>query len=114
MTGAERQARYRARQSGEGARETPPLPEPRGKTVKLSRPRRWNAAVGELQALVGEYTAWYDAMPEQLRDTPTGEALQAITELDLEDIAAIQLPKGFGRDGADTAVRSTITIAIRG
>jgi hypothetical protein len=37
-------------------------------------------------------------MPEHLRDTPTGEAPLAITERDLSEIEAIQLPKGFGRD----------------
>ena len=98
MTGAERQARYRARQTSDIAHENPPTPAPRDKPARLTRPRRWNNAIGELKALVDEYTAWHEAMPEQLRNTPTGEALQVIVELDLEDIASIQLPKGFGRD----------------
>ena len=39
-------------------------------------------------------------MPDHLRDTPTGQALEAIVELDLEAMETIQLPKpkGFGRD----------------
>lgn|GEM_PF-52566 len=98
MTGAERQARYRARQTGDSARATPTIPAPRGKPVKPTRPQRWNRAVQELTALIDEYRASYDATPEQLRDTPTGEALQAIAEMDLEEIVAIQPPKGFGRD----------------
>jgi transposase len=98
MTGAERQARYRARQAREIAPENPPLPAPNDKTAKPTRPQRWNRAIGELQAVVSEYVAWYEATPEQLRDTPTGQALQAIVELDLDDIASIQPPKGFGRD----------------
>ena len=28
----------------------------------------------------------------------SGEALQAIVELDLDEIAAVQLPRGYGRD----------------
>ena len=75
MTSAERQARYRARQTGESAPESLPMPAPGKKTVKPTRPRRWNTAIGELQALVDEYTAWYEALPDQLRDTATGEAL---------------------------------------
>ena len=101
MTGAERQARYRARQAGDPGTDgqaaavaglTP------GKTRKLTRPQRWNAASGELIAVQGECVAWYEAMPEAFRDTPTGQALLAIIELDLEEIASIQLPKGYGRD----------------
>lgn len=94
LTGAERQARYRARQADVTAsparqsvvRRPPP------------RPRRWYAAVGELLALQAEYAAWLEALPEATRDGPTGEALQAIVDLDLEEIAAIQPPRGFGRD----------------
>jgi hypothetical protein len=37
-------------------------------------------------------------LPEATRDTPTGDALQAMVDLDLEDIVAIQPPRGFGRD----------------
>jgi len=29
---------------------------------------------------------------------PTGEALQAIVDLDLEELLAIQPPRGYGRD----------------
>ena len=98
MTGAERQARYRARLASETDTDDQATPSPRGKTAKLTRPQRWAAAFGEVKTLIAEYVAWYDAMPEAMRDTPTGEALLAIIELDLEEIAAIQLPKGFGRD----------------
>jgi hypothetical protein len=98
MTGAERQARYRARLASETDTDHPPAHVPRGKTARLTRPQRWTAASGELAALIAEYRAWYEAMPEHLRDTPTGAALLAMTELDLEEINSIQLPKGFGRD----------------
>jgi hypothetical protein len=48
-------------------------------------------AVAELVALQAEYAAWLDALPETLRDGATCEALQAIVELDLENLLAIRL-----------------------
>jgi hypothetical protein len=49
----------------------------------------------ELQA---DYQAWLEAMPENMSDSTTAEALRAIVELDLSDLEAIVPPKGFGRD----------------
>ncbi len=63
-----------------------------------SRPRRWHAAVAAPVALQTEYAAWLDALPQATRDDATGEALQAIADLDLADILAIEPPRGFGRD----------------
>ena len=63
-----------------------------------SRPQRWHAAVAELAALQAEYAAWLEALPEATRDGATGQALQAIIDLDLADILAIEPPRGFGRD----------------
>ena len=61
--------------------------------------RRWHAAVGEIVALPAEYAAWLQALPEVTHDSPTaGQALQAIVALDLDEIAAIEPPRGFGRD----------------
>jgi len=37
-------------------------------------------------------------MQEQLRESPTGEALQAIVDLDLSELEAIDPPRGYGRD----------------
>jgi hypothetical protein len=93
LTGAERQARYRQRQ----ANSSPVLPSPRPIRA-LSRVRRWRAAVAELVALQAEYAAWLDALPETLREGATGEALQAVVDLDLDEIRAIEPPRGFGRD----------------
>ena len=93
LSGAERQARYRARlaQPAQAGRK-PAAPR------ILPRPQRWHAAVAALLALQAEYAAWYDAIPEATRDGPTGEALVAIIELDLAELAAIEPPRGFGRD----------------
>ena len=95
LTGAERQARYRQRQGGNR-----PAPQPR-RLRSIRRPSRvhqWHAAVATLLALRGEYAAWFDALPETLRNGATGEALQAIVDLDLDELASIEPPRGFGRD----------------
>ena len=51
-----------------------------------------------LVTLQAEYATWLQALPEATRDGPTGEALQAIVDLDLDEIVAIQPPRDFGRD----------------
>jgi len=45
-----------------------------------------------------EYAAWSDTLPDSLRDSATAQALQAIVDLDLDDLAAIVPPRGYGRD----------------
>ena len=67
-------------------------------TDRRTRPQRWRDAVAELLALQAAYAAWCDALPDALRDTATAAALQAIVDLDLDTIAAIELPRGYGRD----------------
>ena len=100
LTGAERQARYRAAHG----RPLQPLrgPSPRVKAPsrarRRSRPQRWHEAIAELLAVQSECAAWLDALPEALRDGATGEALQAIADLDLDELASIEPPRGFGRD----------------
>jgi hypothetical protein len=66
--------------------------------TRRTRPQRWRAAVAELVALQAEYAAWLDRLPEALRDGLTGEALRAIVDLDLEELGAIEPPRGYGRD----------------
>jgi hypothetical protein len=95
LSNAERQARYRARRQAE---QPPPLLRYRRPTDRRSRAQRWREAVAELLALQGEYAAWYEALPDSLHATATADALQAIVELDLETLAEIALPRGFGRD----------------
>jgi hypothetical protein len=92
LTGAERQARYRARHAGM------PLVRYRRPADRRSRPQRWHDAVAELVALQDEYRDWFEALPEATRDGATGDALQAILDLDLDEIASIEPPRGFGRD----------------
>jgi hypothetical protein len=93
MTDAERQARHRAAR----AAAQPVIQYPRA-ADRRNRARRWCDAVAELVALQAEYAAWLDALPEALRDSATGEALQAIVELDLDELIAVVPPRGYGRD----------------
>jgi hypothetical protein len=75
------------------------LPARRLKSVdRRPRPQRWHDAVSELLDLQAVYAAWLDALPESLRGTATADALQAIVALDLDEIAAIEPPRGYGRD----------------
>ena len=92
LTGAERQARWRARHAGL------PVTRWRRPVDRRSRPQRWRAAVAELVSLQDEYTQWFETLPEPLRDTATGEALQAIVAFDLGELAELDPPRGFGRD----------------
>ena len=63
-----------------------------------SRARRWHDAVAELADLQVQYAAWLDTLPDNLRDSTTAQALQSICDLDLDELQAIQPPRGFGRD----------------
>ena len=92
LTGAERQARYRARHA------RAPVVGYRRPVDRRSRHQRWCDAVAELVTLQADYTQWLDALPEPLRETATGEALQAVVDLDLDELLAIEPPHGFGRD----------------
>jgi hypothetical protein len=93
LTAAERQARHRARLRQNLQRRTPTTsarPHP--------RPQRWAAAVATLLALQDEYRAWLDNLPENLGASCLAEKLQVIAELDLEELQAIDPPRGYGRD----------------
>jgi hypothetical protein len=93
MTDAERQARRRAAQAA-----GKPASRIRSPADRRSRIQRWRDAVAELATLQAHYAAWLEALPTSLQDGATAEALQAICELDLSDLQAIDPPRGFGRD----------------
>jgi hypothetical protein len=95
LSNAERQARYRARRQAEQASPTVRYRRP---ADRRARPQRWHDAVAELLTLQAEYAAWCEVLPDSLRTSATAEALQAIVELDLDELAAIAPPRGFGRD----------------
>ena len=92
MTPAERQARRRARlrrdncaSSARPARRTPP------------RSQRWAAAVAALIDLQDQYRPWLDNLPASLDGSRLADKLQALVELDLEELHAIDIPRGYGR-----------------
>jgi hypothetical protein len=93
MTGAERQARCRAAHA-DGA----PVIRVRHPTDRRSRIRRWNDTIEALMDLQVEYADWLKALPDNQRDGATADALQAIVDLDLSELQAIEPPRGFGRD----------------
>jgi len=95
LSNAERQARFRAR------RLTPPLSVgalTRRTADRRSRPQRWRDAVSVLLAIQTTYADWLAALPESLRASRIAEVLEAIVDLDLTDLAEIELPRGYGRD----------------
>ena len=98
LSGAERQARYRTRQKLASPSPSPTRHPRPTRPRHASRVQRWHAAVDQLVALQAEYAAWLEALPEATHDSPMGQALQAIVALDLEERAAIEPPRGFGRD----------------
>ena len=95
LSNAERQARWRTRRQGQ---EQPPAVIKQPRPARRSRAKRWNDALGEMFAVQAECAAWFEALPESLRESATAAALEAMIELDLEAIAAVQPPLGYGRD----------------
>jgi hypothetical protein len=93
MTGAERQARYRAAHA-----DGTPVNRIRRPVDRRSRIQRWNDTIAALSELQVEYGGWLDALPDNQQDSATAEALRAIVELDLSELLAIEPPRGFGRD----------------
>jgi hypothetical protein len=91
-TPAERSAAYRARRkvAAAAAPTKPPV------VVRYRRPD----AVQTLADMLDQFQEWRDNLPPSLAESPTAEALDAVLELrgHVEDLQAVQLPKGFGRD----------------
>jgi hypothetical protein len=94
LSNAERQARHRARKQASQPTLIVKLPQ----AARRGRTRRWNDALAEMIAVQTECSAWFEALPESLRDSATGAALQEMIDLDLDAIAAVQPPRGYGRD----------------
>jgi hypothetical protein len=102
MTGAARQARYRAKQAELAAEAQGSSPAPkvryRKPSDRRSRPTRWRDAVAVLVSLQAEYQSWLDSLPESLAESNTAESLRALCDIDLTELEAVTPPKGFGRD----------------
>ena len=70
MTGAERQARYRAAHAA-GA----PVVRTRRPVDRRSRIQRWNDTIAAAVELQAEYAAWLDALPDNQQDSATRRSL---------------------------------------
>jgi hypothetical protein len=93
MTGAERQARYRAARVSAA-----PVVRARRPADRRSRIQRWNDTIAAAVELQAEYAGWLDALPDNQQDSALADALRAIVELDLSELQAVEPPRGFGRD----------------
>jgi hypothetical protein len=93
MTGAERQARYRAARVSAA-----PAVRTRRPADRRSRIQRWNDTIAAAVELQAEYAGWLDALPDNQQDSALADALRAIVELDLSELQAVEPPRGFGRD----------------
>lgn len=94
LSNAERQARYRARRQV----EQPPIVVKQPRPSRQSRRKRWDDALAVMMTVQAECAAWLEALPESLRASATAEALQELVDLDLDSIAAVRPPLGYGRD----------------
>ncbi len=102
-TPAERSAAYRARRKANAAdapTKPPVVVRYRRPADRRSRPERWADAVQTLADMLDQFQVWRDKLPSSLEASPTAEVLDAVLELrgHVEDLQAIELPKGFGRD----------------
>jgi hypothetical protein len=102
-TPAERSAAYRARRKATAAAvpvKPPVVVRYRRPVDRRSRPQQWADAVQTLADLLDQFEEWRDKLPSSLANSATAEALDAVLELrgDIEDLQAVELPRGFGRD----------------
>ena len=102
-TPAERSAAYRARRKATAAdapAKPPVVVRYRRPTDRRSRPEQWADAVQTLADLLDQFQEWRDKLPSSLANGATAEALDAVLELrgHVEELQAVDLPKGFGRD----------------
>jgi hypothetical protein len=102
-TPAERSAAYRARRKVTAAAaptKPPVVVRYRRPADRRSRPERWADAVQTLADMLDQFQEWRDNLPSGLEDGATAEALDVVLELrgHVEDLQAVELPKGFGRD----------------
>jgi hypothetical protein len=102
-TPAERATAYRARRQATAADvpvKPPVVIRYRQAVDRRSRPQQWADAAQTLADLLDQFEAWRDKLPTSLANSATAEALDAVLELrgHVEDLQAVELPKGFGRD----------------
>jgi hypothetical protein len=102
-TPAERAAAYRARHKATLAAaptKPPAVVRNRRRAERRTRAQQWADAVQTLADLLDHFQKWRDNLPASLENSATAEALDAVLELCdyVDELRAIDLPKGFGRD----------------
>ena len=97
LSGAQRQARLRAKQAA-GTR----LVRYRRPADRRSRPKQWADAVEVLTACLEAYRQWRENLPAGLADSEIAIQLDAVLALEelVEQLRDAELPRGFGRDRA--------------
>ncbi|HVB82643.1 MAG TPA: hypothetical protein VNE82_22170, partial [Candidatus Binataceae bacterium] len=67
---------------------------------RRTRAQQWADAIQTLADLLDHFQKWRDNPPASLESSATAEALDAVPELRgcVEELRAVTLPKGFGRD----------------
>jgi hypothetical protein len=96
MSDAERQARRRAKlKAGEQ-----PVVRYRKPADRRRRPEQWADACEALTGILDSYQDWKDRMPVSLADSTTAQLIDEVLELRglVDQLAAAELPRGFGRD----------------
>lgn len=102
LTPAERAAAYRERRKAAtlAAPKPPVVVRYRRPADRRSKSRRWADAVETLVELLDGYQDWRDNLPAALTDSAIAERLDEVLALRdaVEQLQAVELPKGFGRD----------------
>jgi hypothetical protein len=102
-TPAGRAAAYRARRKATAA-DVPVKPPVVIRYYRAggrrSRPQQGADAAQTLAGRLDRFEAWRDKLPISLANSAAAEALDAVLERrgHVEDLQAVALPKGFGRD----------------
>ena len=106
---AERTRAYRARleqqaaELGTTAAPAPPAKPPKKKAAPkpLSRPKRLEAVLDEVKALLESLQSWRDGLPENLQSSALADKLEAAIDgftNAADTLGSIDMPMGFGRD----------------
>lgn len=98
LSDAERAAGYRARRK---ASEKPVVVRYRQPADRRGKSKQWADAVDNLLSILEGYQEWRDNLPPGLSESATAERLDTVLELRelVEQLQAVELPRGFGRDG---------------
>jgi len=94
---------YRARRKAAIAAEPtkpPAVIRYRRPADRRTRSQQWADAVQTLAHLLDRFQKWRDNLPASLENSATAEALDAVLALRgyVDELQAVDLPKGFGRD----------------